>query len=246
MLERTMTDVIHWDNYEIEILGKMQGNYGVAGHKYAQWLVRNVDTARNITRKVQQKLMREFNATSDERFWIAGTAAMVAGAILCGSEYADIISLPVERIIEHLKKIVTEMRGVVKSSARDCEDILNAFIREHYGKFVIVRDIDGQRNPLLNERLIDETITRSEILGRVEEGVIEGHTLFFIEEQVMRRYCAASSYGYADWKRQVSQEYRVDFLKKDMLSQTKGPAMRVNSIKIRMPNNVVDELVHTT
>lgn len=246
MLERTMSEVLHWDHAEVEIIAKMGNNYGVAGHKYAQWLVRNVETARTMVRAVQQRLMTEFGATSDERYWIAGCAAIVAGAIMVGSNYADVIDLPIERIIAHLKNVVLNMRSIVKSSARSSEDILNSFIREYYGKFVIVRDIDGERSTLINERLIDETITRAEVFGRVEEGVVPGFTLFHIEEHVMRKFCASSSFGYTDWKRQIGNQYVVDYMKKDMLAKTKGPAMRVNAIRIRMPNEVADEFKAST
>jgi hypothetical protein len=40
------------------------------------------------------------------------------------------------------------------------------------------------------------------------------------------------SFGYADFKRQMEAAYMVSYSKKDLMSKTKGPQMRVNAMKI--------------
>jgi hypothetical protein len=43
------------------------------------------------------------------------------------------------------------------------------------------------------------------------------------------------SFGYADFKKQIERIYRVAYGKMDLMKKTRGPSMRVNAIKISMP-----------
>ena len=87
----------------------------------------------------------------------------------------------------------------------------------------------------LHGGVVDETISRSEIAGRVEHGVTPGHIEYSIEENLLKSYCASMSFGYADFKKQIERIYRVAYGKMDLMKKTRGPSMRVNAIKISMP-----------
>ena len=123
---------------------------------------------------------------------------------------------------------------------RTADDVLNAYIREFYGKFINVRVIDGAMEATFGEQgVVDESITRTQIAGRVERGVTPGYIDFFIEEQLLKAYCSGMSFGYSDFRKQLENLYRVNYVKKDMLSKTKGPQMRVNTIKISRPESTL-------
>ena len=129
--------------------------------------------------------------------------------------------------------MVQNARATIKANVRTAEDILNAYIREFYGKFVVVKTLDNALAASLGDSgVIDQSITRSEIFGRVEHGVTVGFVDFYIEEKLMKQYCSSMSFGYTDFKRQMEALYMVSYSKKDLMSKTKGPQMRVNAMKI--------------
>lgn len=213
-------------------------NYGVAGAKYARWLVDNQATVKDVVRVVEEDLKRSMQETPDERFWIAGVAACLAGGVLAGQNYANIVDLPLRAIKQSFQRMVTSARHVAKTSKREADDILNAYTREYYGRFVVVKKIAGGVSATLGDSLqIDESLTRTEVCGRVERGFTEGRTDFFIEEQLLKRFCASMSFGYADFKTQMAAKYNAYSTKKDMLKGTKGPAMNVNVLKISVPSS---------
>ena len=41
------------------------------------------------------------------------------------------------------------------------------------------------------------------------------------------------SFGYTSFKRQLEDQFQVEYIKKDMMAKTKGPQMRVGVMKIR-------------
>jgi hypothetical protein len=130
------------------------------------------------------------------------------------------------------------MRGNVKGNARTAEDVLNAYTRDNYGKFIIVKQIERGRilAELGNGKEVDESITRSSIMGRVEHGFTPGYIDYYIEESMLKACCASMSYGYADFKRKLGMECAVTPMpKKDLTAKTRGPQMRVSVLKISRP-----------
>jgi len=80
-------------------------------------------------------------------------------------------------------------------------------------------------------------LTRSDVAGRVEHGFTPGHVDYFIEEQLLKQHCVSMSYGYRDFKEHLEKlpNYKIKYLRKDMLSKTRGPTMRVNVMQITRP-----------
>jgi len=88
---------------------------------------------------------------------------------------------------------------------------------------------------------VDESLTRSEVCGRVELGFSPGRSIYYIEEQLLKQHCVAMSFGYSDFKTQLEAKYHVTYIKKDMTSRTNGPNMRVNVMHISRPKDTIDE-----
>lgn len=239
MLEWTPEVKLEWTPEEEELLKLLNSHYGVAGERYVKWLVQNQEQARSITMQVIAQIKRDWQMSGDERFWAAGCGCVIAGAILASSKYANIIDLPVDGIIESLHKLVVKARKIVKSGTRTAEDVLNAFTREHFGSFVVLRISNGSLMAALgNGQEIDQTITRSKVMGRVEHEIAKrGYVEYFIEEQVLKAHCVSMSFGYEAFKRNIQaiRGYVVQFTRKDMMAKTKGPQMRVRTISISRP-----------
>lgn len=244
LLEFILTDELSWEPHEIEVIKSLQQNYGVAGHILAEFMARNVDMLKTFVPEVVHNVYREFQATNDERFWMAGIATIVAMGALFGEKHTNIINLPMKEIIACLKKVVNAARGNIKSSARDAEDVLNSFTRENYGSFIVVKHVEGGKvlAELGNGGVVDQSLTRSKIMGRVEHGITEDHIDYFIEEQLLKSYCSSMSFGYADFKRQLASMFSVTQMpKKDMTARTKGPQMRVAVLKISRRMSDMDD-----
>ena len=231
VLELTLEKKLAWEVHELEALELLKETYGVAGHVYAQYLVDHADELPALYRKIRKNVKAEFGFIDDERFWIAGCTCLVMGAILASK--AGIATFPMEGIIGVLKGMVQNAKAMVKDNVRTAEDVLNSYTREYYGKMVVVKALEGSLAASIGEDgVIDQSITRSEIFGRVEHNVTPGHVDYYIEEQLLKKYCSSMSFGYSDFKKQLESLYNITYLKKDLMSKTKGPQMRVNAMKI--------------
>jgi hypothetical protein len=235
VLEFVMNDKLHWEPYEVEVIKSLSENYAVAGHMLVEYMVRHVDEIKALVPQVVQRMYKEMNATNDERFWMAGVGASIVAAIIMSDQHAGIVNIPVEPILEAFKRSINYMRNGLKASSRNAEDVLNAFTREYYGNFIIVKynAASGVLAELGNGTAIDASTTRSNVMGRIEHGVTVGYIDYYIEERLLKTFCSTMSFGYADFKRQLEGMFAVTHMqKKDLMAKTKGPQMRVSVLKI--------------
>jgi len=240
LLEFTFEEELSWEPHEIEIIKSLQHNYGVAGYKLVEFMVEHADEFPTSVRESVAAMYTEFKATNDERFWMAGIGTAVQARNVFKA--AGIVEIPLRPVLNAFKKVVSTMRASMKNSVRTAEDILNAYTRESYGSFVVVRpSTGGLMAELGSGQVIDQTITRNKILGRVEHGITAGYVDYFIEEQLLKSYCASTSFGYASFKRQLEDQFPIEYLKKNMTAKTKGPPMRVTVMRVRRKMDEVDE-----
>jgi Domain of unknown function (DUF927) len=234
VLEFVMSDVLHWQGDEVEIIKLLPANYGIAGEMMIQFMVNNLDELKETTPQIVKRMYKEFGATNDERFWMAGIGAQVAAALVMGNKKAGIVDFPLEPIMQELSHAVNYMRGNIRSTSRTAEDVLNAYTREYYGNFIIIKHDTGSVLAALgNGDAIDASTARSNIMGRVEHGATPGHVDYFIEERLLKSYCSSMSFGFADFKRQLEKVFTVSYMaRKDLMAKTKGPQMRVSVVKI--------------
>jgi hypothetical protein len=244
LLEFVLEDELTWEPHEIEIIKSLQHNYGVAGYALAQYLADHVDDFPVMVGQAVAGMYTEFKATNDERFWMAGVGASICA--LRAFKELGVAEIPFRPILNAYKKAVDYMRASMKSSVRTAVDVLNAYTRDNYGNFVVIKPSKGGLMAELGSgKDIDLSITRNKVFGRVEHEPVPNHIDYFIEEQLLKAYCATMSFGYATFKRQLEQLYNVEYLKKDMMAKTKGPQMRVTVMKIRREIIEADEVLLT-
>jgi len=244
LIEYIMDEKLEWTADEIEIIKSLSSNYAVAGVVLAQYMVDNIEMVDTLVLQTVRQMYTEYKAPNDERFWMAGVGCAIAAGILMNNEHAGIAEFPLVEIIESFRKRINHQRGSIKGSYRSAEDVLNAFVQEYQGKFVVVRygEKAGPLAHLGDGSMVDKNTTRAEVMGRVEHGVTAGHVDFFIEERMLKSFCSNMSFGYANFKRYLEAQFTVSYVaKKDMMAKTSAPPMRVSAMKISRAVTEVDE-----
>jgi len=165
---------------------------------------------------------------------------------LLNSQHTDVVEFPMTEVINAVQRRIDYMRTNIRGGKRSAEDVLNGFIREYWGKFVIINfgEKGGLSAAMGDGSMIDRATTKSNIMGRVENGITPGCKDFFIEERLLKSFCSSMSFGYSDFKRQMEKQYVVSYVsKKDMMSKTNGPQMRVGVMKISRREEDANEVI---
>lgn len=234
MLEWNPNIKLSWTPKEREVLLDIKRHYGVAGEAWVRWLTKHREVAQEVVAKTHAHLKKVMNFDDDERYWHAGCTIIVASAILLRRDYANILDVEVQKVINALKLVVDKARGIIRGSVRTAEDVLNAYTGDNYGSFIIIKKADGRLLAAWGDgESVDKSLTRSKVLGRVEHGTLaDGFREYYIEEQLLKKHCVSMSFSYDEFKKQMEKMFRVKYTKKDMLGKTNGPVMRVNAMHI--------------
>lgn len=246
LLEFVMEEKLSWTAAEIRIIKTLKDNHAVAGDILARYLVDNFEAVRDLTETTVERMYTELNATNDERFWMAGAGCAVAMGLIMGKDRAGIVDIPLQPIIEAIRGKIELQRKSIIGGKRTAEDLLNSYVREYFGKFVIVHY--GEKASILahlgGESMVDRNTARNEIMGRIEHGVTAGHVDFYIEERLLKTYCSEMSFGYTSLKLELEKLFAVAYIpKKDLLAKTSGPKLRVATIKITRRIEEIDEAI---
>jgi hypothetical protein len=244
LIEYVMDEKLELDAAEIEIVKCLQNNYAVAGDALVRYMVDNIDLLKTLVPETVRRMYTEYKAPNDERFWMGGIGCAIAAGIIMNSTHANIAEFPLTEIIDSFRKRIVIQRSSIKGGHRSAEDVLNAFVQEYQGKFVVVKygEKAGPLAHLGDGSMVDRNTTRAEVMGRVEHGVTAGHVDFFIEERMLKSFCSNMSFGYTNFKRQLEDEFTVSYVsKKDMMAKTSAPPMRVSAMHISRKVTESDE-----
>lgn len=170
------------------VFSKMNDNYGVAGHIFTSWLVKNVKDIKRIVLQTQAIMDKRFAFTSKERKWSSCVAAAYTVAYIAKS--LGLHDFDIERNILFMVAYVQRMRGEVKEGVTQHCDLIANFMGENHSSILIINGypdpktglFDAPRNKNINK-----------IIGRYEPDTGK----LSLSAAVLREYCAKKQYSFS-------------------------------------------------
>lgn len=220
-----------WTPEEREARALLATNYGHAGPLFAQWCVLNQEKVRSVMEQVTEHWRRLSGATDEERFWTAMVVSIVSGYVLAGKNYANIVQMPVAPILDFFLALVVRQRKIIAGNQISAMDTLNAYTAEHIGSFIKTEGSHVMQH-LLGGQAVQPSSARHAVKGRIEYNVTPGYVDYYIETRMLKLHCADHGIGYESFLKELETTATVQQARKDLLSGTKGPTMRVLCVKI--------------
>ena len=167
---------------------QLRENYGHAGEIYIQWLVNNLEQAKDLVKKIQARIDKEVQFTSRERFWSAICAVNIAGGLI--AKNLGLHDYDMKAIYEWMKKMLSEMRNEVKAPQTDNPTAaLGDFINAHIGNILVVNgEVDARTNMVAMPMMEP----RNELLVRYEPDTKE----LYIAAKQFKDYCVQHQLNY--------------------------------------------------
>lgn len=240
LLEWRTHDKLLWEPHERETLKLLEGNYGVAGRVWAQWLVKNQALAQKAVADAMQQWRELLFSPDEERFWTAGVASAIAAAVLLGPQHANIITIPIAPLVEFFKKRVQEARRIINTNKVFALDMLHIYIRENHGGFIKVSDPGQKFAVFADGRSVAKDSAKGAVRGRVEYNMVPGYTDFYVDIRLLKEFCARRNKSYIEFVQELQQRVSVVELRKDLLAKTNGPPYRVLCLKVSQNNEELE------
>jgi hypothetical protein len=128
-------------------------HHGHAGAIYAEWLAKHAGLAERLTVTMRERLAAKVNAVSAERFWVAGFASVLAGAVL--AERAGLLKFDIPALLQFAEETIAQLRidNAGKSAKNSAINMVNAFIQAHVENGIVTNDanfpgIKGRPRPV--------------------------------------------------------------------------------------------------
>lgn len=167
---------------------QLNENYGHAGAIYIQWLVNNLEEAKQLVAKVQARLDHDLQLTSRERFWSASVACNIAGGLI--AKGLGLINFDMKAVYAWALTMVKGIRNDVKPPLSSPVATLGEFINAHINNTLVVSGGVDSRSGMSAMPTLEP---RGELLIRYEPDT----KLLFVAAKQFKEYCVDQQTNYS-------------------------------------------------
>ena len=176
---------------------QLMENYGHAGLIYAEWLVNNLEEAKNTLKVVQMKIDRELKLTQRERFWSAEVAAILTGGMI--ARRLKIIDWDLARLYEWATNLIHETRQDVEAPLDTASAVLGDYLNRHINNVLVINDVADKRT---NMGALPDVEPRGELYIRFEPDT----KLLYVNYKHFREDCVKSQVNFKDFTREMEKQ----------------------------------------
>jgi hypothetical protein len=200
---------------------QLRENYGHAGEIYAQWLVNNLEEAKDLIKQIQARIDKEVKFTARERFWSAVCACNIAGGLIAKS--LKLHDYDMKLVYKWLVKMLSEMREDVKPPIDSPLTVLGDFINSHVDNQLVVNGEIDSRSGLSSAPMQEP---RAELMIRYEPDT----KILYLVAKPFKDYCV---------KHQINHKELLIRLKetnvyKDTINKRMAKGMKIISPAVRV------------
>lgn len=224
LLEYSISKVPAIDQAEAKQMFDFQllDNYGHAGPIYIQWLVENLEEAKELLARIQSNLDRELGLTQRERIWSAVVAANIAGGIIAQSK-CNLISWDMGRILGFAMDMIKGMRTQVTSPVIDVVSTIGDYMTTNIKNTLVVNGNVDSRSALMAPAVLEPKF--GELRIRYEPDTKH----IYLVVNPFRAYCVEYQIDYNETVKELKS--KGIWLKSELKRVTKG--MHINALPVQ-------------
>lgn len=167
---------------------QLMDNYGHAGEVYVQWLVNNLEEARDLLKKVQARIDKHLQIAQKERFWSAVAACNITGGLI--AKNLGLIDYDMKRIYDWLVGLLAMMRKDVDIPESTPQSILGTFINLHLSSHALV--VNGEADAKTGLTSLPLMEPKGELILRYEPD----NKMLYVPASVFKKFCVERQSNY--------------------------------------------------
>jgi hypothetical protein len=199
---------------------QLRENYGHAGEIYAQWLVNNLEAAKDLVRQIQAKLDKEVKFTQRERFWSAVAACNIAGGLIARN--LGLHDYDMKLVYAWLVKMLGEMREDIRPPISNPASTLGEFINGNMNHALVV---NGENDARSNMMPMPTMEPKGELFIRYEPD----SKYLWISAKAFKDFCVERQINYKD----LLKELKEANVFKEAVNKRMAKGMKVVSPAVR-------------
>ena len=200
---------------------QLRENYGHAGEIYAQWIVNNLEEAKDLVRHIQARIDKEVQFTARERFWSAVCACNIAGGLI--AKKLGLHDFDMKAIYKWLVKMLAEMREDVKPPVDVPFTVVGDYINLHTMNTLVVNGEVDSRSGLNAAPILEP---KGELLIRYEPD----NKVLYMLAKPFRDYCVKHQINHKELLIKLKQLK----LYKETINKRMAKGMKIVSPAVRV------------
>ena len=165
-------------------------HYGHAGEPYLQWLLLNLEEAKDLLRKVQARIDKQVQFTSRERFWSAVAACNITGGLI--AKNLGLINFDMKRVYDWLVGILANMREDVHVPDGSPAEVLGSYINLNLSSHALV--VNGESDLRTGLTAMPLLEPRGELVMRYEPDTKH----LYLSANAFKKYCVERQTNYKE------------------------------------------------
>jgi len=160
VLDKSKTDTLFDD---------VKKNYGHFSIEFVQYVINNVEPLERLYRKVKSKLDRKAGLEAKNRFWSAGCATTVVGALV--ARQMGLIRYDTDALFDWVVQELRKVKAYVDDSGTSVEQLLTEFATENWTNILKIKSTQDKRGENVNGPtpiIIPEQNPRNMFVARFE------------------------------------------------------------------------------
>jgi ketosteroid isomerase-like protein len=199
---------------------QLRENYGHAGEIYAQWLVNNLEAAKDLVRQIQAKLDKEVKFTQRERFWSAVAACNIAGGLIARN--LGLHDYDMKLVYAWLVGMLGEMREDIRPPVSNPASTLGEFINGNMNHALVVNGENDARSNMVPMPTMEP---KGELFIRYEPDTKH----LWISAKAFKDFCVERQINYKD----LLKELKEANVFKEAVNKRMAKGMKVVSPAVR-------------
>jgi hypothetical protein len=172
------------------IFDKLHHNYGHAGEKFAEWLVKNVDLVKTNVAKMQARIDKDFEITGKDRFFSATFAAVFMAAAFAKS--LGLHDIELHPVYDAIRREMAASRVDMKERNFNAIDALADFINTHLRDILVINGNVDKRSGVQQAPIVKPM---NSLRARIEPDT----QIMFIPVQALKDYCNTIKVDHTDF-----------------------------------------------
>lgn len=174
------------------LVADIKNHYGHAGVVYVQYVMNNLDAAKELCVATQRRLDTAAELTAENRFWSVLSSRIITGLVL--AKKANLINWNISAIANWAVQLMKDAKEHSKSIASDVESILTDYLAENYNNILRIKSTDDARkSPTGLDHLIQpDASPRIAFIGRYEYDIQK----LYLLPKPLREWCGKHQINY--------------------------------------------------
>lgn len=167
-------------------------NYGHAGVVFVQYVMNNVEAARELVTATQKRIDLAAGLKAENRFWSVQAATTIAGYVI--AKKIGLVEFDTAALFRWIVKVVQDASKEVESMGGDVESIITEYLAENYNNVLRITSTQDLRKDANNieKAILPESTPRISLIGRYEYDV----KLMYLLPKPLKTWCVKQQINY--------------------------------------------------